>query len=86
MTKFVPPEKYGHFTALMAAADLLGLLLSTFGVEDAVAREGAGLRARGQASDRHAAAIFSRGVGSAYAAVAMVVLPDLFPQMTPLAI
>ncbi len=77
LTRFIPLADYGYYTAMLSMTGIIGLFIPSFGVDMAIAREAAALRAKGADVSDHASALaaYSLSLSAIYAVAIMAAAP-----------
>jgi len=77
LTRYVPIDQYGYYSALIAVIGLVGMFFPTLGLDKAVAREGAAVHAeRGNTAEHYAALLaLSLILSTAYATAVVALTP-----------
>ena len=77
LTRFIPLADYGYYTAMLSMTGIIGLFIPSLGVDMAIAREAAALRAKGADISDHASALaaYSLSLSAIYAVAVMAAAP-----------
>jgi O-antigen/teichoic acid export membrane protein len=85
LTRFIPLTQYGYYNAMLALLSTVGLFFPTFGIDNAIAREGAMNHARGGTVYMHYSAMFalSLTLTLAYSVTGLALIPVFIRDGVP---
>jgi len=85
LTRFIPLTQYGYYNAMLALLSTVGLFFPTFGIDNAIAREGAMNHARGGTVYAHYSAMFalSLSLTLAYSVTGLALIPIFIRDGVP---
>ncbi|MGC9227644.1 hypothetical protein, partial [Caldivirga sp.] len=85
LTKFIPLRQYGYYNAIQALLATIGLFFPTFGLDNAIAREGAMNHAKGGDVYAHYSGMFALTltIASAYSLTGIALIPVFIRDGVP---